>query len=624
MCIRDSVHRVLKNLGAPPGDLIQSNTFSLPEHNKLSNDEIANDLGAYFSQISQEYQPLDQKLLPDRVNSKLNSPNAQIPSIEPHTIYEKIKEMTIPDSTVPGDFPPRIWKEFSLYLADPVSVIANQILSTGQWPDSWKTEYVTVIEKETDPKSKEDLRNISLTQFISKLVENLIYDLLIEQWGEKLDSGQFGGRHGYSVLLYLVKLVDFVMSNLDKKNTAVILGLCDFSKAYNRQCHNRLLTCFSDLGTPNYLLKVLASYLTQRSMVVRHKGTSSKTYSLPGSSAQGTNLGILSYLVNINSCGVPLEDIMDHLETHQSDTDQSDTIFHPILPLPEYHINEREGRFKYIDDLSLCQSINLSDLEKIDWEMEQPLSFRDRTLHHLPSDKNPLQRNFDNVHKFCKIQQNVVNTRKTKTVVFNTARTRDFTPRVVNASGDLYENTEAFKLLGVDFATHHSKVIDLNPYLNKCIQTAYGKLWMLRRLGELGIPIHLLLLTYKLRVRVFLEQNVPLWTFNLSKVMAGKMEKVQKIAAYIILGKHAHKDYFCNLSMLELDTLENRRHELAIKFAAKTLKHPEHRKIFTVTESLRNGRRVAVPASRTTRYERSTIPSLARLINENQKLSSKI
>ena len=150
--------------------MIQNNTFNLPEHKNLSNDQIANDLGAYFSRISQEYEPLDQKLLPSRVNSKLNSLTSIIPKIEPHTVYEKIKEMTIPDSTVPGDFPPRIWKEFSVHLADPVSIITNRILASGQWPDSWKTEYVTVIEKEKDPQTKDELRNISLTQFISKPV----------------------------------------------------------------------------------------------------------------------------------------------------------------------------------------------------------------------------------------------------------------------------------------------------------------------------------------------------------------------------------------------------------------------------------------------------------------------
>ena len=184
----------------------------------------------------------------------------------------------------------------------------NYILRNGEWPEAWKLEFVTVIEKEKNPQSKNDLRNISLTLFISKLVENLIYDLLLEQFGDKIDTGQHGGRKKYSVLLYLIKMVDFVMSNLDKKK-AVIMALIDFSKAYNRQCHNRLIACFSDLGTPSYLLKVLYSYLKNRKMVVRHRGSISEEYEMPGGGPQGTNLGILLYLVNINSCGVPLESI---------------------------------------------------------------------------------------------------------------------------------------------------------------------------------------------------------------------------------------------------------------------------------------------------------------------------
>ena len=127
-----------------------------------------------------------------------------------------------------------------------------------------------MISKITDPNDKGDLRNLSLTLFIAKLIENIIYDLLMEQFGDKIDSGQFGGRKGYSVTLYLIKLVDFILANLDKSK-AIQICLIDFSKAYNRQCHNRLLTCYSDLGTPTYLLKVIKSYLTNRKMAVRHR-----------------------------------------------------------------------------------------------------------------------------------------------------------------------------------------------------------------------------------------------------------------------------------------------------------------------------------------------------------------
>ena len=194
-------------------------------------------------------------------------------------------------------------------LSTPVSALVNCILQTGKWPKNWKTEFVAVIPKINEPENKGDLRNISLTLFVSKLVENIIYDLLISHWGNKIDAAQFGGRKGYSVTLYLIQLVDFILKNLEKSKL-VILCLIDFAKAYNRQSHNRLLTCFSDLGTPPYLLRVIASYFTNRQMVVRHKGATSDIFELPGSSAQGTNLGILCFLASINSCGVPLDKMM--------------------------------------------------------------------------------------------------------------------------------------------------------------------------------------------------------------------------------------------------------------------------------------------------------------------------
>ena len=122
--------------------------------------------------------------------------------------------MNLPESTVPGDFPPRIWKLFSAELCTPISIVVNKILKTGEWPEIFKTEYISVIAKVDDPKDKGELRNLSLSLFISKLIENLIFDLLIESWGQKIDKSQFGGLKGYSVVLYLIKWVDFILLNL--------------------------------------------------------------------------------------------------------------------------------------------------------------------------------------------------------------------------------------------------------------------------------------------------------------------------------------------------------------------------------------------------------------------------
>ena len=52
------------------------------------------------------------------------------------------------------------------------------------------------------------------------------------------------------------------------------------------------------------------------------------------------------------------------------------------------------------------------------------------------------------------------------------------------------------------------------------------------------------------------------------------------MSLYIILGKVASSDYFCNLAILNIGTLEERRQKLTYKFAKKILKHPVHRNMF--------------------------------------------
>ena len=213
---------------------------------------------------------------------------------------------------------------------------------------------------------------------------------------------------------------------------------------------------------------------------------------------------------------------------------------------------------------------------------------------------------------------------KAYTVIFNTAILKDFYPRITNLHGKIYDNLENFKILGIDLATDQKKGVNLNTYLNNCINKGYSKLWILRRLVEHGVSIENLLLTYTSRVRVCVEENVPLWMFSVSREMETRIEKLQKISLFIILGKHAHRDYSRNLALLNLEQLDVRRQQIAINFARKILKHPEHRKMFNIINSnrTRSGKKVVVPTSRTTRYEKSTIPSLAKLINE--KLADKI
>ena len=145
----------------------------------------------------------------------------------------------------------------------------------------------------------------------------------------------------------------------------------------------------------------------------------------------------------------------------------------------------------------------------------------------------------------------------------------------------------------------------------------YSNIWILKRLAEMGVRIEDLLMTYESRIRIHVEQNVALWHFSISGQLSKIIEKVQKISTYIILGKHASVDYHFNLATLNLEPLYDRRENLSKTFARKVIKHPVHKNMFTWNEGrkTREGRKVIVPHAKTKRYERSSVPSLARIIN---------
>ena len=187
------------------------------------------------------------------------------------------------------------------------------------------------------------------------------------------------------------------------------------------------------------------------------------------------------------------------------------------MPDPNPLITDNEERFKYIDDKVAAEAIKTSDLKPNFSSMEMPLNYRDRTLHQLPSNPGLLQKKLLEIDQFCNIQQMRINETKSKTAVFNVATSRDFYPRMVNAEGNVYENVEEFKLLGVDFVSHPRLGIKWEKHITKCVKQAYTNMWTLKRLGEMGVSRQDMIMTYQGRIRSHLERHVQLFHFTISQ-----------------------------------------------------------------------------------------------------------
>ena len=127
---------------------------------------------------------------------------------------------------------------------------------------------------------------------------------LLEYVGNQMDWGQYGGIKGSSISHYLIEFVNYILYNQDLNIPhAVLAVMVDFSKAFNRINHNRIITILSRMGVPAWLLRIIMGFLTDRELIVRYKGKTSGRKLLPGGGPQGTRLGLFLFLILINCAG---------------------------------------------------------------------------------------------------------------------------------------------------------------------------------------------------------------------------------------------------------------------------------------------------------------------------------
>ena len=563
---------VLKSMGAQPGDCSDDQTFILPNHQdqNLSDQQCAESIAEHFAAISKEYSALNKDQLPTRVQTKLEE-QSKLPTISEYECYLKLKATKKPRSVIPGDLPSEIVKEFTEELAYPLAKICNKIVQSATWPLQWKVEHVIPISKIPLPQTEDDLRPISLTSFFSKVMEQFIVMWLLELIGGKMDFRQYGGMKGNSTCHYLIELINFILyhqNNLEP--TSVLACLVDFSKAFNQQDQNILITKLSDLGVPGWLLKLVMAFLSDRTMRVKYKNKYSGLFSLPGGGPQGTLLGLFLFLVLINDVG---------FSEQENNAGELITCKKRFADINVLHL-------KYVDDLLLAESINMNtQVEPAPLNKRpQPDPYRARTGHQLLGETSKVLSKLEDTKAYADANKMKINFTKTKAMLFNPCHSKDFLPKF-DVDGIPVEMVEQTKLLGVVLSSDLSWSAHTNYMVERCNK----KMWVIRRLKKLGADNEDLLEVYSKQIRSILEYAVPVWNSSLTGADISKLERIQKTVLHIVLGQ-AYTSYSQALKVTGTKKLSERRKKLCLSFGSKAQKHAKFSKWFKVNSKQSNTR----------------------------------
>ena len=121
-----------------------------------------------------------------------------------------------------------------------------------------------------------------------------------------------------------------------------------------------------------------------------------------------------------------------------------------------------------------------------------------------------------------------------------------------------------------------------------------------------------------------LELAVPAWHSGLTRQQTNDIERIQKISFKLILGDN-YENYQQACKILSTQTLEQRRINLCLKFALKNAKSDNS--LFIKLRSKNNTRQkpnlVSEYLCRTQRFQRSSLPYLAKLLNSAQRNKQK-
>ena len=235
----------------------------------------------------------------DPLNKPQYYPNFFVEPITKSEVVSALKK--IKGSTVCGPdlLPSFILKGCGEHLVEPLRHIFNACLNSCIYPDVWKVSRISPVLKKGPKNIGVNYRPISILCATSKVFEIILFERMYACVKGSLSIHQHGFIKHRSTVSNLATYTNFIAKSFDKR-VPVHSIYFDFSKAFDTVDHEKLLEKLSFFDIPYYLLRIIGSYLSNRSQFVKFKNSYSQPFTASSGVPQGSHLGPLLFVLFIN------------------------------------------------------------------------------------------------------------------------------------------------------------------------------------------------------------------------------------------------------------------------------------------------------------------------------------
>ena len=418
-------------------------------------------------------------------------------SISVNGIAKLLKDLNPHKAAGPDQIKPLVLQMLPDTIAPVLQVIFQRSLDTGRVPKDWSTAFVCPLFKKGDTSLASNYRPISLTCILCKVLEHIITTNIVSHMDKYnlLYDLQHGFRSKRSCETQLVTLIEDLMRNCTA-GSQTDLVLLDFSKAFDKVSHQKLLLKLHRYGIRGPTLRWIQAFLSDRTQTVVLENEKSNTVPVTSGVPQGSVLGPILFLIYINTFLIQQSLRYGCLLMTRPFTWQS-----PLSTLEDAQILQQD-----LDHLH-------------EWELEWDMEF------------NP-----------------------SKCVVIYVTRSRTLIPSQYLLHGQVLESVAGSKYLGVEISSN----LLFNNHIQNITTSASRSLGFLKRNIRSQNPA-LREMAYKTLVRPIVEYSSTVWSPNTDQNI-DKLEMIQRRAARWTLHNYStYASVTEMLQSLSWRSLEQRR-----------------------------------------------------------------